>query len=271
MITTLAVVGDAVRRTSRLVCVAATLTVCSCTTMGTRGSAPWTVRCLELQGPHRLQHIEQIAETLRNTPGIRADEVFVTEESDGFVRLYYGRYRRRTDRRIGKRSLPPQMQADLDLLRQLGDDAGRRYFASALPARVPLPDVGNPAWVLADVPATYSLHVAVFEPTDSFWDFKRAAAEYCQELRGRGYEAYYHHTEACSMVTVGSFGRNAVRRGADGRTYYSQDVLSLQQKGLFKYNIVNGGIIRVRDNDGVMLRVPSSLVKIPRSAESDLR
>ena len=46
-----------------------------------------------------------------------------------------------------------------------------------LPVRMPTPDVGNPQWDLAHVPAKYSLQVAVFEPTDDFAEFKQAAVE----------------------------------------------------------------------------------------------
>ena len=134
-----------------------------------------------------------------------------------------------------------------------------------------MPDVGNPAWALSNLSAMYSLQVAVFEPTDVFWGFKQAAAQYCQVLRERGYEAYYHHTDASSMVTIGSFGPEAVRRGAGGYTYYSPQVLALQRDEVLKYNIINGGILRVRNADGVMVPVSSALVEIPHPSDLDQR
>ncbi len=233
---------------------------------GPKGT-PWTIRCMELQGTYRLQHIEELAETLKRTPGIRPQDVFVGDEPDGYSRLYYGRYFCRTSPRTGKRPLTGKMRQDLGLIRQLGDGSGRRYFLQALPVRMPTPDVGNPEWALANLPATYSLQVAVFEPTDNFWEYKEAAAQYCALLREKGYEAYYYHGSACSMVTVGSFGPEAVITKADGRTYYSEEVLALQRDELLKYNLLNGAVYRVRSDTGKKVAVPSRLVKVPHSVE----
>jgi hypothetical protein len=218
-----------------------------------------------VHGPHRAQHVQQFAETLRRTTGIRPADIRVTEGADGFARLHYGKYSRRTDPKTGRRSMPTKMREDLNLLKQLGDASGRRYFLEAMPVRMPTPDVGNPEWVLVNVPATYSLQVAAFEPTDDFWEYKRAAAEFCKFLRQKGYEAYYHHTSASSIVTVGAFGPGAVRTGSDGRTYYSPAVLALQQNELLKYNLVNGSIYRIRNDRGTTVPVPSRLVVIPRN------
>lgn len=233
---------------------------------GPKGT-PWTIRCLELQGVYRVQQIEELAETLKRTPGIRSRDVFVGDDPDGYSRLYYGRYFCRANPRTGKRPLPRNMREDLDLIRQLGDGSGRRYFLQAMPVRMPTPDVGNPEWALANVPATYSLQVAVFEPTDNFWKYKEAAAQYCALLRENGYEAYHHHGSACSMVTVGSFGPEAVITKADGRTYYSEEVLALQRDKLLKYNLLNGAVYRVRSDTGEKVAVPSRLVKVPHSVE----
>lgn len=253
------------------------LMMCACATGRTGGAdslfgskgAPWTIQCLELRGPYRLQQIEQVAETLKNTSGIRPKDVFVRGESDGSARLYYGTYFRRAYRKKGTQTLPVKIRRDLDIIRQLGDGSGKRYFAYAMPVRMPTPDVGNRAWALVNVPAKYSLQVAVFEPAGDFWQYKEAAVQYCALLRKKGHEAYYHHGTACSMVTVGAFGPDAVIVRPDGRTYYSSEVLALQGDKLLKHNLVNGAIHRVRIDDGGSVPVPSRLVKIPRARESD--
>jgi hypothetical protein len=219
---------------------------------------------LELSGPYRAQHAEQFAETLKRTPGIRPKDVFVRDESDGYARLYYGTYYRRTDPKTGKRPIPEQMRKDLDFLKQLVDATGRPYFLGALPVRMPTPDVGDPQWALSSVQGMYTLQVAAFEPTDNFAEYKQAAAEFCALLREKGHQAFYHHGKTGSEVTVGAFGPNAVVTAADGRTYYSADVLALQRDELLKYNLVNGGIYKIRNNEGVLVPVPSLLVKIPR-------
>jgi hypothetical protein len=209
---------------------------------------------------------------LKRTPGVRADSVFVRDEADGAARLYYGTYYRRTDPKTGKRSMPRRLREDLALIRELGDGAGSPVFVRAMPVPLPLPDVGNPAWALKTVRATYSLQVAAFVPTDDFWEYKRAAAEFCALLRERGYEAYYHHGESGSVVTVGSFGPDAViTKIEDGtwQTFYSSEVRALQREELLQHNLLNGAIYRARDDQGNMTPVPSRLVKIPQEGGAE--
>lgn len=233
---------------------------------GSKG-APWTIRCLELQGPQRKEQMEQFAETLKRTPGIRAKEVFVRDDPDGFARLYYGTYYRKTDAKSGKRSTPAQWTEDLKLIKQLGGGPGQYYFLRALTVRIPMPDVGRPEWNLVKAAGDYSLQVGVFEPNDDFWEYKQAAAEFCALLRAKGFEAYYYHTEASSMVTVGLFGASAVVDKGHGIGEYGREVLELQQRDdLLKYNRVNGGICRARSDKGEMVPVPSRLVHVPRPA-----
>jgi hypothetical protein len=242
---------------------------------------PWTILCLEVHRESAAPVVEQIAETLKQTPGIRASEVFIRHDPDGFTRLYYGRYYRKLDSKTGRRPIPEQLRRDLEFVAQLGDEAGRRYFARARTIPEPQPDVGNPEWALTRASGVYSLQVAAFEPTDDFWEFKKAAADYCEWLRKKGYEAYYHHGESCSIVTVGSFGAEAVRplrrrvgTNAGGSapakstpgpapapaaaaeagpipegvwvSEYSPEVAALQQDELLKYNLLNGAIVRAR-------------------------
>jgi len=231
---------------------------------GTKG-ALWTIRCLELTGPGRQTQIAQFAETLKRTPGIRARDVFTFSDS-GKTGLYYGHYKRATDPKTGVRDMPVQMRRDVDLIKQLNDGQGHRFFLAALPARIPTPNVGNPAWNLNNVTGMYTLQVAAFEPGDNFSEFKQAASDYCDFLRGKGYDAYYHHAEASSVVTIGVFGSDAVDDESQGQTYlrqYSRQVARLQQDELLKYNYVNGGIVYVIGPDGSRTPVPSFLVKLP--------
>ncbi|MBI4718516.1 MAG: hypothetical protein HY763_11970 [Planctomycetes bacterium] len=235
--------------------------------------APWTILCLEMQGPQRMDHITQVAETLKQTPGVRARDVFVRDEAEGVARLYYGTYYRRTDPKTGKRNTPRQLTEDLRLIKELGSGPGEYYFLRALTVRMPTPDAGNPAWRLDRADGVYSLQVAVFEPTDEFWEYKQAAAEYCAMLRERGFEAYYYHTPAASMVTVGLFGADAVIEQPGKLPSYSPQVLALQQSDeLMKYNRLNGAVYRgqVYTSDaekGERMPVPSRLVHIPRDGE----
>jgi NDP-sugar pyrophosphorylase family protein len=107
---------------------------------------------------------------------------------------------------------------------------------------------------------------------------KEAAAEFCKLLREQGYEAYYHHTDAASMVTVGSFGREAIiepprdkRAAASGIVAiptYHPEIIAMQQQELLKYNLLNGGIQYVRKPDGSRVPIMSRLVEIPHSQGS---
>jgi len=239
---------------------------------GCAGSKPsgatWTILCAEMQGPNRIKIAEQVAESLKRTPGVRADDVFVMDGADGAARLYYGAYRRPLDAETGRRPIPPDMRRDLDLLKELGTEDGRRIFLQAIPVWTPQPDVGNPAWDLRRVSAVYTLQVAAFEPTDDFLPFKKAAADYCAILREEGYEAYYHHSTSSSIVTVGLFGEDAFEIHSDGRSYYSLEVRRLQEDEKLKYNLVNGHIYKVKNDEGEFVTVPSSLVLIPKDTDS---
>lgn len=236
--------------------------------------APWTIQCLELQGPNRIQHVEQIAETLKRTEGIKPKNVYVIDHADGFARLYHGTYYRRTDSKTGRRSIPKRMTVDLMLIKQLGAGGNQYYFAGAMVVRRPTPDVGNPEWALSKVDGMYTVQVAAFEPTDSFSEFKEAAAQCCAALREAGYQAFYHHTNACSMVTVGVFGADALvtkevttNNYRTVRNFYDAEVEALLNDETLRYHHVNGTIRRVRANDGTLVPVRSRLVKIPRGNE----
>jgi hypothetical protein len=223
-----------------------------------------------MKGEHARNHIETIARTLRVTKGITRAGVVVSHDVDGTSRLYYGRYLRRMDGKTRKRAIPKRMGADLKLIKELGAGPRQYLFMGATMVPYPVPDAGNPDWALAlvDTAVAYSLQVAVFEPTDEMWDFKSAAAVYCKALRAKGFEAYYHHSRASSVVTVGLFGEEAVINQPQGLPRYSIAVLALQrQDELMRYNRLNGAAYRARDDAGQMSLVPSRLVHIPRSEE----
>ncbi len=231
--------------------------------------SPWTILCLELQGPHHVERLEQIADTLRRTDGIRPDEVSTTDDADGVARLYYGVYYRKSDRKTGVRSTPQRLTNDLKFIKELGTGPGQYFFMGARVVRVPTPHVGNPNWDLSRVEGMYSLQVGVFEPTDEFWQYKQAAAEFCKLLREKGYEAYYYHTESSSLVTVGVFGPQAVISQSRGLPTYSAEVIKLQQSDeLLMYNRLNGAVYRARTEKGNKVRMPSRLVHIPHKEAS---
>lgn len=232
----------------------------------TGGGAPWTILCLELNGPNRTVLMSQFAQTLKRTPGIRPNDVTVVNSSDDTIRLYYSTYYRKTDFQTGRRTQSKRLRDDLNLIKQLGDQSKRRYFIQAIPVRMPTPDVGFPSWDLKNVNATYSLQVAFFESTDDFWEHKKAAAEYCKFLRKKGYEAYYYHTDPSSTVMVGAFGPEALITRANGRTYYSEEVLALQRKEFMQYNLLNSKTYSATNDQGKRVLVSSRLVITPQAS-----
>lgn len=235
-----------------------------------KGEPAWTILALELQGPTAQRDIERFAETLRNTPGIKADEVFVRAGNEQ-ARLYYGSYAAKDSKKESQHSIPAQLREDLLMLKQLGDPNGGRYFLRALPVRMPTDDVGNPDWALSQARGLYTLQVGVFEPSGEFTQYKEAAAEFCKLLREQGHEAYYYHTDAASMVTVGAFGADAViqppresKPGAVAIPTYHPKIIGMQKNELLKYNLLNGGIQYIRNADGSRTPVMSRLVEIPK-------
>ncbi len=229
-----------------------------------RNDAPWSILCLETSDLDGKQRVRDVAAILQRTPGVRPDAITLREDRDGSSRLYYGTYARRADPRTGRRPMPDAMRRDLDLLREFGTEDGRRFFVQAIPVRLPPPDVGPRDRDLRNVHAAYSLQVGIFEPTDDFSEYKQAAVEFCDLLREKGFEAYYYHTPVSSTVTVGAFGTDAAIRRPDGRNDYSATVRALQQNELLRYNLVNGGVMRVKDPQGGFHAVPSQLVEVPQ-------
>lgn len=238
---------------------------------------PWTIRCMEATGPQASTHIEQIADTLRQTPAIDSDEVTVVHDQDGNSRLYYGTYYRRLNPETGRRSIPRELARDLEMIKTLGTGGSVFFFRRAMKVRKPQPDVGNPDWRLTRSGGAYTLQVGVFEATDEFFEYKQAAAEYCAALRSKGYDAYYHHDSACSVVTVGTFAEGAVvttvvrERGMTRRvTRFSDEINALMRDDLLKYNLWNGMLRRSFDERGKKLPpAPSQVVRVPGTEQNE--
>jgi len=222
--------------------------------------APWTILAYETRGPYAVRNAETLADSLRQVESLNPDDVRVTHDQDGFSRIYYGTYYRQRDPQTGEAPVPPQLKRDILIIRLLQAPDGTRHFMMARKMPVPQPDVGNPAWALENVRKPYTLQVAVFEAFE-IPEFKQAAADYCEELRRKGYEAYYHHGLDTSVVTVGAFGRDAIVVDG-GITRYSQEVCDLQAKETFAWNLTNGRKLTVR-RQGQEAPVASQLMLVP--------
>lgn len=191
----------------------------------------WSIQCVELVGPEHRVLCDRLAASLRNTPGMRSSQVHsVHEDAKNRSRLCYGEYTRRTDPQTGKLHIPAKMAQELATIKNLTDPSGQRIFLGARMVPFPAPDVGDPRWDIERAGGKYTLQVAVFYETDDFHERKQAAAEYAAQLRKQGFEAYYHHGETASEVTVGSFGED-LRDAAP-------EVKRLREH--FKYHLENG-------------------------------
>jgi hypothetical protein len=245
---------------------------------GCAQSERWTILCLELEGPGAEATARQIAQVLRRTPQIDARSIRVLPETDGAkANIYYGSYERRIDPRTGARSIPAAMERDMVLLKELADPDGLRYFLRARKVPFPSADVGRPEWDLRRADGVYTLQVAVYFNTDKMRQRKKAAAEKTRQLRARGLEAYYYHGPTRSLVTVGSFGEDAlldqvgqvrhIEIGGQRRQvahHYAPDVVELQKHADCRYNLTNDDIWHdVDQRTGQRYTVRSMLVRIP--------
>lgn len=237
--------------------------VAGCQT-GLRGE-PWTIECLRLSDAEHQASAEAIADVLRQTAGINGKGVSVRHETDSST-IYYGTYYRKIDRMRGTREIPAALQKDLGVIKELYDDRGRRIFLGARMVARPVPDVGPPEWNLENVQGVYSLQVAVFFATLKVPNYKKAAVDQAAALRKKSYQAYYHHGQSKSVVTVGVFGSDAVVVDNEGRLGYSAEVHALQRKENFRYNMTNGAVWTA-SLDGQRAPVRSLLVRIPKPEE----
>lgn len=226
----------------------------------------WTILCTELTGPFHRDNCRALADSLRATPDIRSEDVRcdhdTTKESS---RLYYGKYLRTRHPRTNRLDTSKQLRDDMMIIVNLADDQRRRMFGNARTVRYLQPEgLALRKWALTNAPGMYSLQIAVFYPEGNFTGSRKVAGQFVAELRGEGYEAYFHHEEVMSMVTIGSFDESAVITRKDGSLQLSEEVLRLQAADpRFKYNYENGRVLNKKLGD-TKYGSPSFLVRIPR-------
>lgn len=240
-----------VRRVGAYVLAISILPGCSAT------GQKWSIQCVELVGSEHRVMCDRLAASLRNTPGMRSSQVIpVHEDAKNRSRLCYGKYYRRTDPQTGQLHIPAKMAKAMATIKNLTNPSGQRIFLGARMVPYPAPDVGDPRWNIERITKKHTLQVAVFYETDQFHERKQAAAAYTAQLRKEGFEAYYHHGETASEVTVGSFGED-LRQAVP-------EVSRLREH--FKYALENG---RYKWNrlDDKRYRIKPMVVTVPQRAE----
>jgi hypothetical protein len=205
-----------------------------------RGCDEWTILARECFGSQRRNDAKKIAEALKKTPGIKPERVYVVHNKND-SRVFYGSYWRPPNEQTGRFEIPPDLRQDLALIKDF-TTSGERFFFDARISPTPTPDVGNAAWEFSRNRGHYSLRVALFYNEPGFLNRKEAATNYCSELREKGYDAYYRHTEIVSEVFVGSFGKDALVKGRRlGVVVHlpSKEVQELMKKEHFQVELRN--------------------------------
>ncbi len=230
----------------------------------------WTILCTELTGPYHRENCLALADSLRATPDIRSGDVrYEHDNVKQSSRLYYGKYRRRRHPKTNRLDTSKRLRDDMFIIFNLADDQNRRMFGSARAVRYIQPEgLALRQWALTNAPGSYSLQIAVFYPEGEFTQSRSAATQLVAELRGEGHEAYYHHGDVMTMVTIGSFDESAVIERTDGTVYLSEEVLRLQASDpRFEHNYENGRVInrKIGSTRGTTkFSNHSFLVRIPR-------
>lgn len=272
----------------RVLCLAVSLPLallCACAN-GTPGSVPregepavWAVRCVTLRGANHVSMADERAAALRAFPQLNADLVRVVHNEFEST-IYYGRYRRKYDPVRNEAEYTPDHLKDIDLIRSLSvkiDGQPTFLFLYATMEELPREQSRHPEWNLARAAGYWSLQVAAFYNEGEVTDRQSLAEQFCAELREQGYEAYYHHGSATSIVTVGLFPKRAVQSFTQRDSWTGAvvahnrivDARVLELQKTFTHNLQNGvpmsEIVRNPKTGEVRERVPlaSFLVQTP--------
>ncbi len=125
---------------------------------------------------------------------------------------------------------------------------------------------GPPEWDVHKASGPFTLQIARFFNTPSFDQRKEAAVEYVRQLRQEGFEAYYWHQDARSLVFVGNFPSAPERFGPHEQKAAAQleaDRLAARKEE-FQYMTFNGYPRRTRTATGQWVRDAPLLVEVPR-------
>jgi hypothetical protein len=277
--------------------------------------AQWTISCFPVQGPAHVEDSKRMKQAL----------VQKTKRTDWYIvhgkdqsNLYFGFYRSVDPNDRKHAAEAARAQADLRVVQEVRDAVGNTPFARGAFVSLDAPDPTAVAeWNLFNVDRA----LAPRDERRAFWSLqimafrgeklrKEAAVQACRDLRAQGIEAYYHHGDAVSSVTVGKWPVSAVKaqnrtdeakdvaaadpgtnlvvtnvplpdtleaRPLDGRRSVSvapklevQDPTLLAAMQKFPSHAVNYEIGVTRGQNGKVIEDPSFLVEIPRAKGNGL-
>ena len=212
----------------------------------------WAILVEEFTGRRAERRARMAAQRLRDRAGI--ENAWYRMERDR-ARVYIGRY--------NDPAGPAAEQALADA-RTVEVDGVQPYGQARI---VPLSREATGAmseYDLRNYPGYYSLQIAFYDDRGE-QDHRVAAEEAVQALREDDEEAYYHHSDYMSIVTIGlftdaDFQQRPLRHGGTIMDYGPR-VRELQEQ--YPYNLGNGHTIVQRSASGRETIQPSFLVEVP--------
>jgi len=224
------------------------------------GKEEWTIRCTRIETPDHKAQARFFADLLGRVSGLKSAQVRVDSDARGST-IFYGRYEKKAAPG-GELVFPQQYQKDIELIRSLAyRDQTPFFFAGP-----ELLSSGGPAGAEGDAATakgSYTLLIAIFYNTETFTERKQVAEQYAQDLRKRGYPAYFFHEPARSMVYVGDFDKTDLPLNPNQAYGPRVQQLIDRNPDEFKIQTENGHIMARTGPDGQPFRPPSVLVPVP--------
>ncbi len=169
---------------------------------GAQNSAPpadaqVTIACEILSGPGHVEQAKALKDQLLK--GTSMKDWYVSHEEQQST-IYYGYYHSLDD---------PRLKEDRAKVIALQDKIGNRPFRDAVPVSFNAPDpLAPPEYNLANAKGFWSLQIAAYQGPDR----KAAAVDSVKRARASGVEAYYHHGADVSIVCIGAWPEDAIRK-----------------------------------------------------------
>ena len=166
--------------------------------------AQWTILCTVVKGPGHVERARQVKEELMKTSPMKT--WYVTHNEQQSI-VYYGYYRSFNEKEDAKEAA--RLKADRDRIAAMKDQVGNQPFKDARPVPVAGPDpIAPPEFNLVNAPGSWSLQIAAYLGAER----KEYAVNAVRDARKMGVEAYYYHGPSSSLVCIGHWPEEAIRK-----------------------------------------------------------